>query len=56
MRYNFDYFLRLENLMKGRENASIIDLKMGTNTMTREVLLSQKRMEKRMMKDQLTTS
>ena len=42
--------------MKGRENASIIDLKMGTNTMTRGVLLSEQRKEKRMMKDKLTTS
>lgn len=30
----FEYYLKMENLMNGRENASIIDLKMGTNTIT----------------------
>jgi hypothetical protein len=29
-----DYFLKIENLTNGRENASIIDFKMGTNTIT----------------------
>ena len=28
------YFLKLENLLKDRESASIIDLKMGRNTIT----------------------
>lgn len=28
------YYLKLENLLKGRESASIIDLKMGRSTIT----------------------
>ena len=40
----FSFFLRLENMMKGRENASIIDLKMGTSTVTCNIISSPKRL------------
>lgn len=36
--FKVDYFIRLGNLMKGRENASIIDLKMGTSTVTCNII------------------
>jgi hypothetical protein len=42
--------------MKGRENASIIDLKMGTSTVTCNIIASPKRMEKRLIKDKSTTT
>lgn len=42
--------------MEGRENASIIDLKMGTSTVTCNIVNAPHRMEKRLKKDQLTTS
>ena len=51
-----DYYLRLENLMNGHENASIIDIKMGTSTVTCNVKESPKRLEKRHKKDKTTTS
>jgi hypothetical protein len=43
-------------MMKGRENASIIDLKMGTSTVTCNIIASPKRLEKRLKKDKDTTS
>jgi hypothetical protein len=52
----FDYYLKLENMMNGRENASIIDIKMGTSTVTCNVKESPKRLEKRHLKDKTTTS
>ena len=39
-----EYWLKLENMMNGRENASIIDLKMGTSTITFNVKKSEKKM------------
>lgn len=42
--------------MKGRENASIIDLKMGTSTVTCNIISSPKRLQKRLLKDKNTTS
>lgn len=42
--------------MCGRENASIIDLKMGTSTITFNVKKSEKKMKKRMLKDTETTT
>ena len=42
--------------MDGHENASIIDIKMGTSTVTCNVKESPKRLEKRHMKDKATTS
>ena len=42
--------------MNGRENASIIDLKMGTSTITFNVKKSEKKMEKRKVKDTETTT
>ena len=53
--FKVDYYLRLGNLMKGRENASIIDLKMGLSTVTCNIIDSQ-RMEKRLAKDRKSTS
>jgi nucleoside diphosphate kinase len=41
--------------MQGRENASIIDLKMGTNTITFNINKPD-RLKKRLLKDQMTTS
>jgi hypothetical protein len=52
----FDYFLKLENLLEGRENASVIDLKMGTSTFTCNILEQPSRIPKRLKKDQQTTS
>lgn len=49
------YFLKLENLLKGRESASIIDLKMGRNTITCNITSEQK-IKKRLKKDKETTS
>lgn len=46
----FEYYLKMENLMKGRENASIIDLKMGTNTITFNINKPD-RLKKRQIKD-----
>jgi hypothetical protein len=40
----------MENLMQGRENASIIDLKMGTNTITFNINKPD-RLKKRQIKD-----
>lgn len=45
--YKIDYYLRLQNLMEGRENANIIDLKMGTSTVTCNIIDSV-RMAKRL--------
>jgi len=42
--------------MQGRENASIIDLKMGTSTVTCNIISSPKRLQKRLLKDKNTTS
>ena len=42
--------------MDGHENASIIDIKMGTSTVTCNVKESPKRLQKRHMKDKATTS
>ena len=53
--FKVDYYLRLGNLMKGRENASIIDLKMGKSTVTCNIIDSQ-RMAKRLAKDKGSTS
>ena len=53
--FKVDYYLRLGNLMKGRENASIIDLKMGKSTVTCNIIDS-KRMAKRLAKDKTSTS
>lgn len=50
-----DYYLKLENLMYGRENANIIDIKMGTSTVTCNII-SEQRLEKRLKKDRMTTS
>lgn len=50
-----DYYIKLENLLKGRENASIIDLKMGTCTITHSIK-SEERLKKRKNKDKVTTS
>ena len=41
--------------MQGRENASIIDLKMGTNTITFNINKPD-RLKKRQIKDSMTTS
>ena len=41
--------------MNGRQNASIIDIKMGTSTVTRNIT-TDKRLAKRVAKDQATTS
>ena len=41
--------------MKNRENASIIDLKMGTSTVTRNIN-TEERLQKRLLKDQTTTT
>ena len=41
--------------MQGRDNASIIDLKMGTNTITFNINKPD-RLKKRLLKDQMTTS
>jgi hypothetical protein len=41
--------------MQGRENASIIDLKMGPNTITFNINKPD-RLKKRLLKDQMTTS
>ena len=41
--------------MLGRENANIIDLKMGTSTVTCNII-SEKRLQKRLEKDKATTS
>jgi len=38
------YFLKMENLMLGRENANIIDLKMGTSTVTYSIKENPNRM------------
>ena len=53
---DFSHFLRIENLMKGRENASIIDLKMGVSTVTCNIVGNPKRMKKRLLKDKSTTT
>lgn len=29
-----DYYIELENLLEGRSSASVLDLKMGTSTVT----------------------
>lgn len=42
--------------MEGRENANIIDLKMGTSTVTCAILSNPKRMQKRLIKDKSTTT
>ena len=42
--------------MEGRENASIIDLKMGTSTITCNIVEKPHRIEKRLKKDKQTTS
>ena len=42
------HYLKLENLMKGRENANIIDLKMGTSTVTCNIKGHPERMQKRL--------
>lgn len=48
--------LRLQNLIKGRRHASIVDLKMGTNTITHTIKENPQRLQKRRLKDQSTTS
>ena len=50
------YFVRIQNLIKGRENASIIDLKMGVSTVTCNIVNNPKRMQKRLNKDRITTT
>lgn len=42
--------------MEGRENASIIDLKMGTSTVTCNIVANPHRFQKRLNKDKQTTS
>ena len=42
--------------MKGRENASIIDIKMGTSTVTCNVKENPQKLKKRLQKDIDTTS
>ena len=42
--------------MYGRENANILDLKMGTNTVTFGVKDNPKKYQKRILKDQSTTT
>ena len=53
--FKIDYYLRLQNLLEGRENANIIDLKMGTSTVTCNIIDSI-RMAKRLKKDKNSTS
>ena len=48
--------MKLQNLIAGREDANIIDLKMGTSTVTCNIKGNPKRLEKRHMKDQATTT
>jgi hypothetical protein len=50
------YYLKLENLIAGREDANIIDLKMGTSTVTCNIKGNPKRTAKRLIKDQSTTT
>ena len=47
------YLIKLENLLRGRESASVIDLKMGRNTITCNIN-SEERVRKRMKKDRVT--
>ena len=50
-----DYYIKLENLLEGRSGASIIDLKMGTSTVTCNIT-SERKLQKRHEKDRDTTS
>ena len=50
-----DYYIKLENLLESRSGASIIDLKMGTSTVTCNIT-SESKLKKRHEKDQITTS
>jgi hypothetical protein len=50
-----DYYIELENLLEGRSSASVIDLKMGTSTVTCNIK-TQSRIEKRHLKDASTTT
>ena len=47
--------MKIENLTNGRENASIIDFNMGTNTITCNIK-SEQRLIKRKIKDKNTTT
>jgi hypothetical protein len=42
--------------MFGREDANILDLKMGVNTITANIKANPSRMDKRLIKDQATTT
>ena len=50
-----DYYIKLENLLEGRSSASIIDIKMGTSTVTCNIT-SERKLKKRHAKDNETTS
>lgn len=50
------FYIKLENLCAGREDANIIDIKMGTNTVTHNIKQNPNRWEKRALKDKGTTT
>ena len=50
-----DYYIQLENLLEGRSSASILDLKMGTSTVTCNIV-GTTRLKKRHEKDKSTTT
>ena len=56
MGHKKQYIRKLENLIEGREDANIIDFKMGTSTVTYSIRENPNRMGKRLSKDKGSTT